>query len=321
MASRILLSIVFFLGFCHGASALEVAERSPSVGASSGSLSIDAGRLGVTPRRGMLYRVTAHGKTSYLFGTVHVGTKSLFPLEPEVAHALATSSNLVLELDIRNNAPIRTAMNKYGMYAPGDSLRNHLSLAAYQQLVKALNAAGMNFSDVAMYKPWLVANLLVGAQMTLKGYQSGQAVEYYLLAAAQAQKKKVLQLESADYQLSLFNTMDDDQQESYLLENIADLKDGNAVRQSEELLDAWSHADAGKVDAIMAEISASNTVSSNFMTDKVLGKRNLLMVASIENIIKDNKAAFIGIGLLHLTGPNGLPQLLRDRGYEVEKVY
>lgn len=321
MASKILLLIVCLLGVCRGASALDVAERSPSVGGSTTSLPVDSAGLGLTPRRGMLYRVTSHGKTSYLFGTVHAGSAASSALEPEVARALASSSNLVLELDIRNNAPIRAAMDKHGVYAPGDSIRNHLSLPAYRKLITALNEAGMNFSDVASYKPWVVAQLLAGAQMSLKGYQRGQAVEYYLLAAAQQQKKKVLQLESADYQLSLFNTMDDDKQESYLLENISDLKNGNAIRQSESLIDAWNHADAAKVDAIMDEISASNTVSSNFMTDTILGKRNVLMVASIENIIKDNKAAFIGIGLLHLTGPNGLPQLLRNRGYDVEKVY
>jgi uncharacterized protein YbaP (TraB family) len=30
---------------------------------------------------------------------------------------------------------------------------------------------------------------------------------------------------------------------------------------------------------------------------------------------------FIGVGLLHLLGANGLPELLAQRGYLVERVY
>lgn len=322
MATKLIFFLLSLIALCGSARGVEIAERAPPIGASlTAAVPAPLSAAPVVARRGMLYRVTAHGKSSYLYGTVHIGRQDFFPLEPEVAHALTSASNLVIELDIRNGEPIRRALDKYGVYPEGDTIRNHLSLAAFGKLTDALNKAGMSLADVERYKPWMVANLLIGAELTLRGFQRGQAVEYYLLAAAQKQNKKVLQLESADYQLSLFATLDDEQQERYLLENMADLKDGAALRQSLGLIDAWSHADAAKVDAILQEITASHTVASTFMVDTVLGKRNLLMASSIENIMRDNKVAFIGIGLLHLTGPNGLPTLLRQRGYQVEKVY
>ena len=119
----------------------------------------------------------------------------------------------------------------------------------------------------------------------------------------------------------LFIRSNDTQQESYLLENLADLEDGTALRKSQDLIDAWNSADAAKIDASMRELTSGDSVSSRFMRHILLGKRNPEMANAIDNIMKDNKIAFVGVGLLHLLGAQGLPQLLRQRGYVVEKIY
>jgi uncharacterized protein YbaP (TraB family) len=37
--------------------------------------------------------------------------------------------------------------------------------------------------------------------------------------------------------------------------------------------------------------------------------------------MRSSSVTFIGVGLLHLLGANGLPRLLEHRGYLVERVY
>ena len=277
--------------------------------------------VGDAPHRGTLYRVRYHGISSYLFGTIHVGKDSFFPLEPEVTRALARAKNLVIELDIRNAAPSQLAFDKYALYRNGDSLGRHLSGATLIKMDLALDKAGISRAAVSSYKPWLVANLLVGLELTHQGFQRSQAVEYFLLAAAGKKDRKVLELESADYQMSLFDSMNDAQQEDYLLENLADLADGNSLKKSQDLIDAWSTADSAKINLLLQELTTGNSVSSNFMRITLLGKRNPEMATTIENIIKDDQVAFVGVGLLHLIGANGVPRLLMQRGYDVEKVY
>ena len=273
------------------------------------------------PHRGTLYRVRYHGISSYLFGTIHVGKDNFFPLEPEVTRALSQAKNLVIELDIRNAAPFQLAFDKHALYASGDSLRRHLSGATLLKMDQALDKAGIERDAVSSYKPWLVANLLVGLELTQQGFQRSQAVEYFLLAAAGKKDRKVLELESADYQMSLFDSMNDAQQEDYLLENLVDLADGNSLKKSRDLIDAWSTADSAKITLLLQELTTGNSVSSNFMRSTLLGKRNPEMATTIENIIKDDQVAFVGVGLLHLIGANGVPRLLMQRGYDVEKVY
>ena len=274
-----------------------------------------------TPRRGQLYKITHDGKTSYLFGTIHVGKDGFYPLDAEASRALLDSKTLVLELDIRQDVPFQKALARHGRYADGDVVQNHLSPATLNKMMPALAKAGLSLQSVQHYKPWLIANLLVGTELDLHGFQRSQAVEYALLAAAQKQEKTVHELESAEYQLSLFEMLDARQQEQYLAETLTDLASGSSLKKSQALIDAWSSADAPGIKAAWQSATTGDSISAGFMQRVLLGKRNPEMVANIERIMQQDQVAFVGVGLLHLVGDDGLPQLLKRRGYQVEQLY
>ncbi|MET0323541.1 MAG: TraB/GumN family protein [Duganella sp.] len=273
------------------------------------------------PRRGQLYKVTHDGKTSYLFGTIHVGKEGFYPLDPEASRALLDSKALVIELDIRENASFQKAMALHGRYPDGDRVQNHLAPATMKLMVQALAKAGMSLPSVQQFKPWLIANLLIGVELDAQGFKRGQAVEYALLAAAQQQDKTVRELESAEYQLGLFDTLDERQQELYLQETLTDLASGTALKKSLALIDAWNAADTPGIEAAWHTATTGNSVAAGFMQRVLLGKRNPEMAANIERIMQQDQVAFVGVGMLHLIGNDGLPQLLRRRGYQVEQLY
>lgn len=276
---------------------------------------------GSSARRGQLYKISHDGKTSYLFGTIHVGKDGFYPLDAEAARALQTSKALVIELDIRENDLFQKALVQHGRYANGDVVQNHLAPATMLKLQQALERAGMSLQAVQHYRPWLIANLLVGHELDAQGFKRGQAVEYALLAAAQQQDKTVRQLESADYQLGLFDALDAHQQEQYLLESLADLANGSAMKKSLALIDAWNAADPQGINAAWRNATSGNSIAAGFMQRVLLGKRNPEMASNIERIMQQDQVAFVGVGLLHLVGDNGLPQLLKRRGYQVEQLY
>jgi uncharacterized protein YbaP (TraB family) len=279
------------------------------------------GNPALLANRGALYRVSHEGKTAYLFGTIHVGKQGALPLAPQAARALRASKALVIELDIRQNEPFQLALARHGSYAEGDTIQRHLAPATLRLLVQALSRGGLSLQSVERYKPWLIANMLVGQELDRHGFQRADAVEYVLLDAAQKQDKAVRELESAEYQLALFDTLDERQQEQYLLENLADLASGSSLRKSQDLIDAWNTADDQRITAAWRTLTSGDTVSAGFMQRTLLGKRNPEMASSIERILQQDQVAFVGVGLLHLVGDNGLPQLLRQRGYDVEQVY
>ena len=272
-------------------------------------------------RHGVLYQVSRHGQAAYLFGTIHVGSPSFYPLAPEVRHALNASTRLVLELDTGAQHDYAQAVLAHGSYRHGQQLRDFLTPETLARLTTALHAQGITVASVAHLKPWLVANMLMGLELQRSGYARAHGNESVLLAHARAHGTVVTELESADYQLALFNTLTPAQAEHYLSETLDQLADGSSLRQATATVDAWISGDAAALDALVPAAVKGDSVLSEFTRRVLLGQRNPEMAASIERILQDGKTAFIGVGLLHLLGTDGLPRLLSQRGYQVRRMY
>lgn len=273
------------------------------------------------PQRGTLYRVTYRGNTSYLFGTVHVGKTAFYPLEPEVTRAFSAARKLVIEVDIRNTEAMRQAIMRHGLYPAGQTINQHLSADASAQLRQALRRYGTPFESIARMKPWMVANLLLVQEMARQGFPSEQGIELHFLALAEKQKKAVQELETADYQLSLFDSMSDVEQEEYLVENLTELANGTAMQKALDLIKAWQTADAKALDAALLDMQKGENASDRFLQKVLLDQRNPAMAQQVEALLKTDKTSFVAVGALHLLGAKGVPGLLQQRGYTVQKLY
>jgi uncharacterized protein YbaP (TraB family) len=273
------------------------------------------------PHHGGLYRISRNGRVAYLFGTVHVGASSFYPLAPEVSRALASAGRVVVELDVSADAAFARAVARHGSYPDGDHIRNHISRDTLAQMTERLHAHGVSVGSMARYKPWLVANLLLSMELERQGYRRSDGVERVLLQAARRRGAPVAELESADYQLGLFDTMNDIESERYLRDTLRGLRDGSVMRRARAVVAAWTSGDTSAMDALLADATGGGGAVEDFTRRILLGRRNPQMVAHIEQMMRQGGVTFVGVGLLHLLGANGLPQLLAQRGYLVEQVY
>jgi uncharacterized protein YbaP (TraB family) len=271
--------------------------------------------------QGGLFRVSHGGRVAYLFGTVHMGTRGFYPLPPEVSRALGGANRVVVELDPRANGAWLRALALHGRYAAGDDIRKHLSAPTLRLLTDALHAQGISVASMAGYKPWLVANLLLSMELERKGYRRSDGVEQALLAQARRRGLRVTELESAEYQLALYDTLDELQSARYLEEVLDGLQNGRALRTAQAVIEAWSSGDVRALDVVLQESTTGPGVVAEFTRRVLLGRRNPDMVNQIERLMREDSVTFVGVGLLHLMGANGLPQLLAQRGYLVERVY
>ena len=320
------LSPLFALGLAlPGLAAHGAAPAAGAPAASAEYFPYGSAPVGPAPvaarHQGGLFRISEHGRVAYLFGTVHMGSSGFYPLPPEVSRALGEARRVVVELDTRANDAYLAAVDHHGHYAPDDDLRRHLSPTVAAALTEALHARGVSVASVAHCKPWLVANLLLSMELERKGYRRDQGVERALLDAARRHGAAITELESADYQLGLFDTLDAVQSERYLKETLDGLLDGSAARKVQAVVDAWSAGDARALDALLHDATTGAGVLPDFTRRVLLGRRNSEMAARIEGLMRRDSVTFVGVGCLHLLGPNGLPQLLAQRGYLVERVY
>ncbi|MDB5959263.1 MAG: TraB/GumN family protein [Massilia sp.] len=268
--------------------------------------------------RGALFKVTGNSRTLYLFGTMHVGRADFYPFEPRLAAALGAAPTLALEID-PTPAPqaAARAMQKYGLAPPGTLTPPALA----PRLTRALRQAGIDPATLAPYKPWLIATMLAVSEFTRLGYDSTLAVDARLAALAREKNIKVIELESIDSQLALFDSLPLQAQWAFLDETVSEIESGKQQDEARQIAQAWATADRTALDAIAARLEADSTVSGRFMREVLLDGRNAALTNGIVKLMEREDNSVAAIGVLHLVGKRSVPALMRERGLTVEQIY
>lgn len=272
--------------------------------------------------RGALYQVSANGHTLHLFGTMHIGRADFFPLEPKIRAAMAAAPTLAVEVDIeRDPAAVAKAMQAHGTFAPGSAGYAGLAPERRVRIEAALKKLGIDPANVRQFKPWVLTSMLAVMEAMKLGYQLDLGMDQHLLRLAHASKAKVAELESMDYQLALFDRLTVDEQWRMLEETLDYIESGRNTRETRELLDAYNNADDAAFEAIAARIETDPGVSAKFARELLIGERNGPMADKVAALLARENNAVVAVGVLHMVGKRGLPELLRARGIKVERVY
>ena len=272
--------------------------------------------------RGALFRAEHNGHTLYLFGTMHVGSPRFFPLEPRLEKAVAGASALAVEVDVSANpAEVARLTQQYALVTPGLDPYAQMPEATRASLRRALRRARVSEQAVTMFRPWMLASLLSLSEFVAKGYSPELAVDSYLIQLARQNKVKVVELESVTAQLSLFAGLGAEGERAFLEDTLKAMEDGKQEHDIHALTQAWEHADRGSLDAIALDLEKDRSFSARFVQEKLLGERNVRMADKLAALLERENSTVAAIGTLHLLGRQGLPALLRAKGFKVERVY
>ncbi len=273
--------------------------------------------------RGALFKVSSGGNALYLYGTVHAGRPDFYPLEPRIGAAMAAAPTLALEVDSTGDqAAIGATIMKHGMFAAADQGLAGLPEARRQRIEAGLRKQGIEPAAVGQLKPWLLVATLAMVDAAKLGYDPKLGVDAHLAGLAKSSgKTRVTELESMEYQAALFNRMPIDDQWTMLEESLNDMESGRQARDARELFAAYEAADQAVLDRIAKRLEDDNTVSGKFTRDVLMNERNGPMADKIVSLVGRENNAVVAVGLLHLVGKGGVPELLRKRGVKVERVY
>jgi len=132
-----------------------------------------------------------------------------------------------------------------------------------------------------------------------------------LLNKAIADSKDILELESAEFQLDLFDSISDELQ-IIMLEDAID----NPVTEEEMegMFIAWRTGDISEMEQIIFEEIEEHPEYQSLYT-KIIDERNFSMVDKIGGFLQGNVIHFIVVGAGHLVGENGIINLLTEKGY------
>jgi len=269
---------------------------------------------------GALFKIQDGRHTLYLFGTIHVGADNFYPLAPRVMQALAQAPAVALEIDPQKIPAMQAAVLQYGFYPQGKTYLTELSPPLLRQVQAALQKYHVAPEAIARFRPWMIASLLTVQEFDTKGYRAELAVDSHLADIARQHKQPVIELEGAATQLALFGALSEQQQNLLLEDTIKELDDPDSAAKVVDLAEFWRSANLPGLQALLDEMASDKSFVGRFTKDVLLDQRNPLLADSIAALLKRQDGVFAAIGILHLVGPTGLPTLLKQRGYTVERV-
>ncbi|MDO8905872.1 TraB/GumN family protein [Hydrogenophaga sp.] len=263
--------------------------------------------------RGFLWRISRDGRESFLYGSMHAGRSEWFALGPLVEASLSRAGVLALEIDLTDPAvldALRSAMQGPARPLPS-ALMQSLRLAwAAECLPEAALAQGAVELHVMQ---------LAVAQAQRQGLFTLYGGESLLLMHSMSAQRPVVGLESVQTQLSALMARDDSEAATMVSEMLAELQRPRAARSLERLAQAWAIRDLKDLEAYAEWCDCLNTPTEREMYARLLDGRNPGLAESIERLHAE-ESVFAAVGALHMVGPQGLPSLLKARGFVVTRM-
>ncbi len=255
---------------------------------------------------------------SYLFGTIHLISKRDFVLFEEVKTALAQSERVVFEIDMEKMSDAATLMPlMMKMYMRKDTtLRDLLSQEDYAFVKAHFDKLGLPLSFMERIKPMFLSMLASEDFMAMKeGPDSMQMMSYEMeiMDLAKQQEKDIDGLETAEYQMSIFDSIPYQAQAQMLVESIR-MGSGGEDSQFAEMVQMYKSQDIQAMQKMM-----EGDAGVGEYEDVLLVGRNKNWIPVMSRLMAKGPSLF-AVGAGHLGGPQGVVALLRQAGFEVTAV-
>ena len=260
-----------------------------------------------------LWKVADEDTTIYLFGTVHVLPKELEWYDATIATALKGSDMIVTEIkmDKASEAELQELSMKLGLLPPGTTLRSLLTpeqTAAYEAGLAKLGAPPEAFDPV---KPWLAGLTLSLLPLMQQGYDPNSGVEKILLAKAGTKPQGAL--ETAEFQLGIFDNMPTEAQVAFMMEAVEGMDEIKPML--DRMVAEWAEGDAAELANIMNEGMTDPAVA-----EALLYSRNANWAEWIDTRLDEPGTVFIAVGAGHLAGAKSVQDYLAQKGITVARV-
>jgi uncharacterized protein YbaP (TraB family) len=266
-----------------------------------------------------LWKVSDDDSAIWLFGSVHILDANVSWRTPAFDAALDGAEEVYFELllDSAGMGELTQIAAVKGFLPPDQGLSGLLSKDQNKRLDEALRKLGVDRALIEPMRPWMAGLMISTFAMQQSGdagaasFQTG--VEMQLQAEVADDRERGL--ETAAEQLEFLSMGTEEEQAAALMETIGQLDEANAAFGG--VIDAWL---AGDVDAVNAEIEASVGSLDSPQYQLLITDRNRRWTEKIVALLEADVEAMIVVGAAHLAGPVGLPTLLAEKAFTVERV-
>lgn len=281
----------------------------------AGLLLATAPAYGFEAGPGLVWKVSGEKNHLYLLGSVHMLRASDFPLADAAEAAYDDAEALVMELDMDDLDPlaVQALFFTHGRLADGETLQALLGEGLWAESAASAQAIGIDLSLLNKVKPWWAALTIAQLQLAKLGFNPEYGLESYFARRAAADDKPIDGLETAAYQVLLFDAMDMQQQTQLLIKS---LDDASSLEQDmETLLAAWR---AGH-DEELASLQSEAFRDFPALYASLIRARNENWVEVLVSLLDDERDYLVVVGALHLVGEDSVVNGLERLGYKAAR--
>lgn len=265
--------------------------------------------------RGFLWRLSKGGHDSWLYGTMHVARPDWVIPGPAVAAALRESERIALELDV-TDADIARRLG--AAQAPGGG--EPLPQALEQRLQGQARAACIPDAISQSLSPVLLALNLAVTAGRADGLDPAYGIDAFIALLGHQLGKQVVSLETPEMQLEMLTGGTPEERVEMIDRTLADLEKGQTRRMLKRIADVWSGSRLDELERYASWCDCMKTADDRRDMKRMLDERNPAMAEQVAAWHDGGERVFAAVGSLHMIGPQGLPALLKARGYRVERI-
>ena len=254
---------------------------------------------------------------SYLYGTIHMIGKEDFFLTDATKEAFSKTDKVTFEINMEEMTDMSKMMPlMMKAFMNGDTtLQDLLTDAEYKQVSDYFEKMGLPMMFLNRIKPMFLSALTSGGEGNIMDGGSNSSIVSYeleLMDMAKDDDKSIDGLETAEYQMSMFDSIPYKVQAKMLVESLN--AEGGGEDQLEQLVKLYKDQD---LEAMQQLMKADEGIGK--YEDLLLIGRNKNWIPIMAKMMRE-QATFFAVGAGHLGGEEGVVALLRKEGYEVKPL-
>lgn len=258
-----------------------------------------------------VWKIQGSRNTVYIAGSVHLLRQEDYPLPTAYDIAYKDSERLYFEIDMGEIDDPKTInkMKRLGLYSGKDTLRRHISDGTFKLLSAHLTSRGLPTLLFERTKPGLLAINLSSMEALRMGARPELGLEVKYYEKSIKDKKPSSGLETVEFQITLFDDLNDRDQDRMLRATLEKIDDTKRILKS--LIAAWKVGDTRSMDILLNEEFKDDPNLKKILIDK----RNQNWIPKIEEAFLSSENVMFIVGAGHLVGKGNVIELLEKRGY------
>jgi uncharacterized protein len=266
----------------------------------------------------LLWKISGKGlkNAAYLYGTIHIIPVKDFFLTDSTLAAFNQAESVAFEFNLKKEMRLLPQLRlMLDTRMKGDTTLDMLLSEDDYELVRTkVTSQRIPMKLIERVKPMFISDIVnQNFNDTKKEQMTSYEMEF--LSRAKQQRKKVTGLETAKYQVSVFDSIPYQMQAQMLVDELRNADNNQSSREYKRLVRIYKKQDL----EMLEKLTITTTDELAGFNSILLDTRNRNWIPVMERLMLKKKM-FFAVGAAHLVGEKGVVALLRRQGYTLTAV-